>query len=235
MIDTETMLIEDCPTYVDGARFLKTLYINNRKRFINNFIVTERVNMQMHNIPNFKEIIDFYEDLWDKVEPFSYEEAFKIKNESFRAKVFSSINIPEMIENLGSTRVEVSGINLNNKIYNETLEEFEIINLEQVYELHKVNCSKLGIDVDVFVIKCWCTSTNNEHWIWTNNKSKDPLDHIASTCMIYESMVGNIKHIIRQGDVFLFEMKDDNFILDESEKAIPMSSSDYFKLLKSQS
>ncbi len=66
-------------------------------------------------------------------------------------------------------------------------------------------------------------------------KSEDPLTAISSNCNLYKWMLCNIKHIIRQGDVFLFEMLDDTIIPKENEKIVPLDKDTYFGLLVSQS
>jgi len=201
MIDKNTLLIDNAPTYVDGIRFLRNKYQNNKKRFVSRFIEVEKKELQMVNLENWEEICDFYENMWDKVTSFSYKEAFNIKDSTFRAKVFSVINVPEMIEHLGSIRIKTEGINLVNRVYNSVLDKFEEKEFTQIYELHEVNGSKLDLNEKVYAIKCWCTSTDEEHWLWVDSgvaNHKDPLKAIASTCKVYESMLGKIKHIIRQ-------------------------------------
>lgn len=231
MINLETYLIESCPTYEDGVRYLRNKYSNNYKRFIERFINPLRIWLSMNDVPNIDDIISIYLNLWSRVKSFSYKEAFEIKDGNFRALVFSVIDVPEMIKHLGSKRIKTDGIELENKAYDKTFK------LSQVYELHKVDCSELEIEEDVFAIRCWCTSTNTEHWLWIDKKEglkNDPLSAIASTCKVYKSMIGNIKHIIRQGDVFIFEMKNDNFVPKEDEEIVSLDKNTYFNLLKCQ-
>jgi len=86
------------------------------------------------------------------------------------------------------------------------------------------------------VVRCWDTTSNEEYWLWVDENNfdgKSPLDAIASTCVVYESMIGKIKSITRQGDVFLFEMEEE-VIPKEGEKTVRLSKDEYFKLLKSQ-
>ncbi len=237
MINLKTLMIEEAPTYIEGAKFLKTKFQSNEKRFLKRFAEPLDTWLSMNDVENRVDIVTFYVDLFKKVKPFTYQEAFSIEEDEFRATVFSVINVPEMVKNLGSERVKTEGISLSNKVYNEMKGEFEIKPFEQVYELHKVNCSKLGID-NTYAIKCWCTSTEEEHWLWISDeqaKNGSPLEAIASTCMVYKCMIGKIKHIIRQGDVFLFEMKDGYEKLTNLGEVIPLDKDTYFGLLKSQS
>lgn len=219
------------------SKYLKGVYRNNKPRFQERFINYFTQAFVAHEIDEKIYILDNINYLWDILEPFSYEEAFKIENNTFKSIVFSSINIREMIDNLGSVRIKTEGKELINKVWNPYKKEFELIPYSVIYELHHVNGEKLGITtMNIPVVKCWCTTTNEEHWLWVDENSFDgesPLDAIASTCIIYKSMKGKIKHIIRQGDVFLFEMTE-NVEPSENEETTRLTADEYFSLLKSQ-
>jgi len=220
------------------TRYLKGTYRGNKPRFIERFSSQFKKMFKCYGVEEFSYIISNIEYLWDFVEPFSYKEAFELESAQFKALVFSSIDIREMIENLGATRIKVEGKELINKTWNEYKQEFENISYTAVYELFHVNGKKLGINDESLlpVVKCWCTTTNEEHWLWVDNDSfsnNSPLEAITSTCVIYKSMLGKIEHIIRQGDVFLFEMNED-VNPSENEELITLTMNDYFSLLKSQ-
>lgn len=232
MINLENLLIESSSTFEDGARYLITKNNSNFERFKARDLIEIQDWLQMNDIENWKDITDFYSNLFLQLKPYSYKEAFELSNTDFRALVFSVINVPEMIAELGSTRIKTEGIELKNKIFKNGKQEID--EFTQIYELHKVDCTKLDLDEPVYAIKCWCTSTNEEHWLWIdNNYNNDPLAAIASTCKVYEPMIGNIKHIIRQGDVFLFEMEN-TVDIKENDKIVSLDKDTYFKLLKSQ-
>jgi len=234
-IDLDTMIISSS-SYEDSVRFLKTKYDNNYERFKSRFLDIVSRDIEMYNnLQLSHSFFNLYHNLWNSVNKFSYEDAFNIKSNQLRALVFSVINVPEMIRHLGSTRIKTSGIDLTNKIYNEYKGEFIENEFTQIYELHSVKGEKIGLDETLYTIKCWCTSTNEEHWLWVDEESIPnmcPLEGIASTCRVYENMIGNIKHIIRQGDVFIFEMNKK--VIPNSE-VVSLDKDTYFKLLKSQS
>lgn len=219
------------------TKFLKLIY-KTREEFQENFINYFKKYFHAYGIEYFNFILETIDNLWDNTKPFSYREAFEISDNNFRIKVFSHININEMIETLGTTRVKVEGKETINKVWDENKQEFVEVPLTLIYELHHVNGKELGIDSNKLpVIKCWCTSTNKEHWLWCNPeniKDNSPLSAVASTCCIYESMKGKIKHIIRHGDVFLFEMIEE-VIPSDDERVIHLTAEEYFTLLKSQS
>lgn len=220
------------------TKYLKGVYRENKPRFTDKFINHFKARFKAYGVEEFNDILINIENIWDQVSPFSYKEAFELENATFKSKVFSSINIREMIENLGSTRIKVEGKELINKVWNPYKNEFEEVPYSVIYELHHVNGEKLGIQNEAAlpVVKCWCTTTNEEHWLWVDAnsfKNDSPLEAIASTCVIYKSMYGNIKHIIRQGDVFIFEMLSD-VTPSESEETMSLPMEEYFSLLKSQ-
>jgi len=219
------------------VKYLKGVYRNDKPRFINRFVNYFKAQFIAHKIEYCNYMIDNLVMLWDDFNSFTYKEAFELSDRNFKSKVFSSIDIREMIDNLGVTRINTEGKELINKVWNEQKGEFELVPYHVIYELHHVCGEKLGLeDKSLPVVKCWCTTTNEEHWLWVDNNNfdgKSPLDAIASTCIIYESMKNHIKHIIRQGDVFLFEMTED-IVPKENEKLIRLSKEKYFDLLKSQ-
>jgi hypothetical protein len=146
--------------------------------------------------------------------------------------VFGSINVPDMIRQLGSERVNVEGKEVTHRDYNEdgsyTMRTYSII-----YELHKVSGEKLNIE-DVYAVKCWCTTTDKEHWLWVEDEyaQKGALEAIASTMRVYENMIPHIVSIKRQGDVLLFEMDKE---VKPAGNIIPLTAEQYFGWLVSQS
>jgi hypothetical protein len=217
------------------ARYLKGAYRENKPRFREKFIKHFRTAFRAYEIEDFGYLLDNIDQAWDHVVPFSYKEAFEIDNNTFKSLVFSSIDIREMIYNLGATRIAVEGKELVNKTWNPIAKEFEMTPYTVVYELYHVNGKQLGIEDEsrLPIVKCWCTTTNDEHWLWVDSTTQSPLEAIASTCVIYKSMHGKINHIIRQGDVFLFEMSED-VTPSDSEDTMTLPMNEYFSLLKSQ-
>ena len=220
------------------AKFLKMAYQNNKPRFVERFINFYKAYFKAYDIQNYNDILNNINKLWDVSNEFSYKESFELKNNNFRIKVFSHINIETLVKELGTTRINVEGKDVINKVWNPIKKIFEYIPTTLVYELHHANGGKLELENTILpIVKCWCTSTNNEHWLWVNPSkiiNNSPLSAIASTCCIYKSMHGKIKHIIRHGDVFVFEMIE-KVIPKENEEIISLNTDEYFSLLKSQS
>jgi hypothetical protein len=238
MINTGTLLIQNLTTYEMCGRYLRTQFTDNKDRFVKRFIEPLSTFLTMNSVENHKDVIKLYMKLWDISKPYTYSEAFGITNAEARATVFSVINVDEMVNNLGTTRIKTSGIDLVNRTYNTVTGTHEDNEFTQIYELHQVNGSKLGLSTnELYAIKCWCTSTDQVHWLWTSaemGRTGDPLAAIADCCKYYVGMQGKITHIIRQGDVFLFEMSEP-YIPTADEEVCSSTKDEYFKLLKSQS
>lgn len=218
-----------------GIRYLKGVF-TNKERFLGRFINVIKSSMKKNsffteqNIANLNVFLDAYE----KLSPYSYEEAFAIEDKEFQAVVFGSIDISEMIKNLGHKRIKTEGKVLKQKIFSKEGEFLRYEELHNIYEIHEINPTKLGIteDTPLYALKCWCTTTNKEHWIFIDEKYKDsPLEAVASTFWVYDNMIPYIKEIKRQGDILLVEWTKP---FEKGGKLVPLTANVYFKYLTCQ-
>lgn len=233
----------------DVIKYLKGIFTNKARfesRFINEVkgvkdTMTKlqakgKLDKYDHVEPNDFECEDFMNELleiYDQVEQFTYPEAFKLDNQRFQIEVFGSIDITEMIEELGHERIKTEGKPVKHKQFDNEGNFLGYKEYDNIYEVHKVKGDKLGLDEDLYAIKCWCTTTNQEHWLWIEDEYKDdPLEAIASTFRIHENLIPHIKELKRQGDVLLVEMKKD--VTPEGE-IVPLNAEQYFSLLTAQS
>ena len=67
--------------------------------------------------PNAKRIRNILLDGYEKATPFSYKEAFNLKDANFRAIVFGSIDIRDMIAEMGHERIRVDGMPVKQKVF----------------------------------------------------------------------------------------------------------------------
>jgi hypothetical protein len=238
-IDLNKNLLFDDVKNSDVVRYLKGIFPQEERmidRFINpikNIINDPELDDQDRIDFECSAFMDEVLGLYRKAKPFTYTEAFKIDNREFRAKVFGSINIGEMINELGFERIQVAGKPVKHKKFSESGEFLGYEEYDNIYETYKVYGKKLELSEDVYAVKCWCTSTNKEHWIWIEEKYKnDPLEAIASTFRIHQNLIPHIQELKRQGDVLMVEMKEE--VTPEGE-IIPLTAEQYFGLLTAQS
>lgn len=187
---------------------------------------------------------------FDNVEPYSFREAFQIEYLPFKALVFRSIDVGDMIANLGHKRIKTSGKEVTRKMYDELTGEYshdEKMNV--VYELHKVDMTQLLTQEQInniapwrqpktvaYAIKCWCTTVGSEHWIFIDEKyaeNENPFEAIASTFMVHENIIPFITQLKRQGDILVAELAEDCEV-EPSGKMVPLTEEQYFSLLTAE-
>lgn len=181
-------------------------------------------------------------DMYDDIVPYTYADAMKIDANKFpqhQARVFTAIDIPTMIKECKHEKLKVDGIQVKHKVFSDSGEFLGWNEHDLVYEMYAVDLSTLGGQNGEmgYCVKCWCTTTNKEHFIWVDEQYKDdPLAAIASCCRIHKNIADNfdkvVKEIKRQGDVFLFEYNE--YIKPEGE-LVPLTKEQYFGKLTCQS
>ena len=231
VIDIDSQSFINPISLVDGTKYIKGV-LTNKERLINRFIKPIKETSEKSGWETDK-FINNVIDTYDQVEPFTYVEAFKIEDPQFRATVFGSINVSEMIETLGATRVATDGKHVNQKVYSESGEFLGYHEFDNIYEVHEVSGEKLGLEENLYALKCWCTTTNKEHWLWIEDQYKDsPLEAVASTFRIHENLIPHIKEIKRQGDILLVELNQD---VEPQGNIVPLTAEQYFGFLTAQS
>lgn len=231
-VETKTFMTDVSNTEI--VRYLKGIF-TNKSRFKSRFVDEFGRAFKETNDPDFKceDVMEELLGIYNDVEPYSYSEAFRLENREFQAMVFGSINITDMIQELGCTRLKVDGIQVKHKTYKPNGEFDKIVEYDNIYETYEVSGEKIGLEENLYAVKCWCTSTNKEHWLWIEDQYKDnPLEAVASTFRIHANLIPHIKELKRQGDILLVEMKED--VTPEGE-IVPLTSKQYFELLTAQS
>lgn len=210
----------------DFLRFLHCKY-SNKDRFMSNFI--NPIRASVGNL----ELLDYLEHEYDNVPPFSYTEAFQIPNLIFQSIVFGNIRVSEMIAELGHTRISTEGLPVKHKQYSKAGEFLGYHEYHVIFETHEVSGNKLGLRANIYAVRCWCTTTNNEHWLWIDEQYKDdPLEAIAHTFFIHENLIPFIKELKRQGDILLVELTAE---IEPRGNMVSLSKDQYFNLLTAQS
>lgn len=186
-----------------------------------------------------REWLNLAESTFTDYTPFTYKEAWELKSDDLKMAVFGTVDLSEMLEELDGVKYKVDGKKTMNRIFDpQTGKHIGDEENDNVYELWKVKGDKLGMEGEEFhIIKCWCTSTNQEHLIWIDDEFKDdPFAAIAGTFSVHENIIPYIKCLKRQGDVLLVEMKDEyeeKGIKPEGEM-VRLTPEQYFGLMVSQ-
>jgi hypothetical protein len=134
---------------------------------------------------------------------------------------------------LGAKRIKTDGVKVNHRQYDAEGNFTGVEEYDNIYETHEIEGKKLGLEESLYAVKCWCTSTNKEHWLWIDDQYKDdPLTAIASTFVVHKNIIPHIKALKRQGDILLTEMDED--VKPEGEM-VSLTKEQYFGLLVAQS
>lgn len=216
----------------DFLRYLKNKY-SNKPRFQTNFVaeVIRAFDGNVHT--QVIELLRFFEENYDMVKPYTYAEAFMCANDFWKSVVFSSIRVSEMIAELGHKRIATAGRPVRHKQFSKSGKFLGYHEYDVIFETHEVDGQKLNLINNIFAVRCWCTTTNNEHWLWIDREyASDPLEAIARTFFVHENLVPFIKELKRQGDILLVELTDD---IDPRGQMVSLSKDQYFDLLTAQS
>lgn len=222
-------------TNAQAMRYIRTRY-TNKERFVSGFVTPVRELIEKHraDIPiNLIQLVDWIEAQYDVIPPYTYAEAFAEPLAQFRSMVFGCIRVPEMIQELGHTRIATAGRPVRHKQFAPDGEFLGYREYDVIFETHRVDGTKLGLREAIYAVRCWCTTTHNEHWLWIQDEWRyDPLEAIAHTFQVHENLVPYIKELKRQGDVLLVELTQD---IEPRGAMVTLSADQYFGLLTAQS
>lgn len=188
---------------------------------------------------SFDEIITSIKRKWKKVIPLTYEDIFQLHDFSMKRFAFNYVGVDTFMQKLKAKRIATEGIEVNHIQYDE-LGNKKMVQKHNVFEIYEADFNKVqhfrswrGEKQLRYAVKCWCTSTNQEHWIWIEEAYKnDPLSAIASTFRVHENVIPYISCLKRQGDILLCEMKR-NVRPEGTIRAL--TKEEYFGLLVAES
>lgn len=188
---------------------------------------------------DFQLLLESLERKWKKIKAENYSSIFNIKNFSLRRFAFNYVGVSEMMKALKAKRIASDGIAVKHFQYDE-LGNKSIIEKHNIYETYEADFNKVAELRSwrnnkqlAYAVKCWCTSTNKEHWLWIEEKYKEtPLWAIASTFRIHENVIPHIACLKRQGDILICEMK--RKVIPKGEVR-PLTKTEYFELLVAES
>lgn len=213
-----------------------------------NFTLTEALRLWKSKYPEFvdfkKDVIkhDSHEDfgifvhsVWDTIIPVTVDEAFKETNLERRRVFFDCIGIRRIFSELNPEMLDRQVITKKRTKWDEDNNQEEYI-FEDVYELYKIPVQKINpdnIDADVsvswttrrlfkdndiYAVRCWCTTTNREYWIYVPRDAcnvaedfkyfiPDAIKAIAWTIRIN---IDKPERIYRQGDIIVVKVGEES-------------------------
>jgi hypothetical protein len=260
---TIEMSFVDCPFTIDiknytfcdgecdeetGLKIFRMIYSPIKfKEKVEKFKKCMEEDFPMHYTDDVKKNLEKLLKGFEEATPLTYSEAINIKNNDLLIKIFDYIDPVEMIKGLPKKRLAVEGVETVNKRWDENgnfVGEETIHNIYELYEVVVTDLLPLDRKERVLsgeieppkakAIKCWCTSTKNEHWIWTDDTTTSPLEAVANTFIVHENIIPHIKCLKRQGDVLIVEMKEGYENIKPEGAKRPLTKDEYFKLLTAQ-
>jgi hypothetical protein len=218
-----------------------------------NFTLTEALRLWKSKYPEFvdfkKDVIKheshedfgiFVHSVWDTITPVTVDEAFKETNLERRRVFFDCIGIRRIFSELNPEMLDRQVITKKRTKWDEDNNQEEYI-FEDVYELYKIPVQKINpdnIDADVsvswttrrlfkdddiYAVRCWCTTTNREYWIYVPKMACDPSfvnhrgntfkpDAISAIAWTIRINVDKPERIYRQGDIIVVKVGEESKI-----------------------
>lgn len=178
--------------------------------------------------PALAELGQFVEEVWEDINPVTVQEALALQNLEHRRLYFDCIGVSKLFQSLEPKLLDRQVLKKTRKRWNEDNQEWDH-HFEDVYELYEIDGNKLFGDLataswmraePVFAVRCWCTTTNREYWIyvprmaatgqrWASDKDIQP-DAIRAIAWTIRLDITHPKHIYRQGDIIVAEASENS-------------------------
>lgn len=192
-------------------------------------------------------------DNWDKIVPITVQDALQQKHIERRRLYFWAVGIIKIFRELDPVLLDKQTIVKKNNRWDGDMQPYTE-NIEDTYELYQIDGNKLfnretteGIPswnqreaVDVYAVRCWCTSTNREYWIYVNRtaalgsswaSNDDKPDAVRAIAWTIRLDISKPEKIYRQGDVIIAKASSDS----KKVSGYHLSKEDYLRLMYSES
>ena len=197
----------------------------------------------------------FVEECWNRIEPFTVEDALKIANTEERRTYFDAIGIEKLFKGLEPKLLDKQVIKKSRTRWDDEFNEYTH-EFEDVYELYEIDGRKL-YDKDrwgndprpIYAVRCWCTTTNREYWLYVpreaavgqqwwsrdegNEAKADAIRAIAWTVRI-DVPEENVEKIYRQGDIIVAKIKDKGKATQSTVTPYHLSKEQYLEKMYSE-
>lgn len=194
-------------TFEEFMKYMKGIY-SNKDRFLSRWVNGVKADyftfLRYFGFDFMDKLVERMLGAWDSTTPFTYAEAFQIKDSGFKALVFGTISITEMIKELDGKKLKSATADTIQNNYAANGDFIDTTTLKNKYETYECDGEKLGVTGKLYAVKCTCTTTGNTHYLWLpdGTHKNDPLAAIASTFWFYTDLIQFITGITRQGDTW---------------------------------
>lgn len=145
-----------------ALRLWKTKYQDDYRDFQKEVIVHE----------SLKDFDLFVQECWDGIEPVTVEESLQVANTEERRTYFDAIGIEKLFKGLKPKLLNRQVLKKSRTRWDDELNEYTH-EFEDIYELYELEGTKIygkdrwGNDPQpIFAVRCWCTTTNREYWLY---------------------------------------------------------------------
>ena len=176
--------------------------------------------------PNLEDFGSFVESVWDEIKPVTVEEALKILNTETRRTYFDCIGVVQLFKSLNPTLRDRQVITKKRTGWDDDNKEV-VRTFEDIYELYEIEGSKLfeksrwGQEANpVYAVRCWCTTTNREYWLYVNNQAATgerwwngknaKYSAIRAIAWTIRLDITNPERIYRQGDIIVAKKSENS-------------------------
>ena len=189
--------------------------------------------------PEMLEFGQHVSDKWDSIPDITVQQAFEEKNIEVRRLFFRAIGVAKMFQELEPTLIdkqvlEKEGITWdsdNKEVTTHMRDEYELYEIQGAKLFPEESSSWRTANATVFAVRCWCSTTGREYWIYVPRNIGQKGDALEAIAWTVQLNITNPEYIYRQGDVILAKYSA------SSQECRPyhLEAKDYIKLLKAES
>lgn len=242
-LEQHNFIVENVPgfSFMTAARAWKTKY-EDYAEFQNTVITNESYN----------ELAEVMHEMWDSLPVLTVAEALQESNTEKRRVYFNAIGVIKLFKELEPELLDRQEIEKERQRWDLDNAPYTY-KFKDIYELYRIPAEKLYAGAqtrfgrtslensnDAFAVRCWCTTTNREYWLyvpreaalgseWWRKEDAQP-DAIRAIAWTIRVDHNNLERIYRQGDIIVVKLSD------KSEKVRPyhLTKEDYLSLMYSE-
>lgn len=216
-------------SYENALILWKTMY-KDFNDFLTNVIIYD----------SMKDFGDHCASVWKNVEVATAQDAFSQENLEIRRLFFRAIGIEKMFQELDPELIAEETIVFNNSVWNDKDNSMDVKIIHDKYELYKIKGDKLfpeeksewrRANADIYAVRCWCTTTGREYWIYVPKNVGEKKDAIEAIAWTFQLNISEPVALYRQGDIIIAESEPDS----KEVRPYHLDRETYLKLLRVQS